>query len=173
MPNICISARRRKKAMRWNRWLTTTRQDENSECLVYEELKNGVLNRPIGGGDPSPVKCQEEKTAPRMGTLYCYICKAVPFDFITDRRPKYHMQLQRGLFPDSARGTMRTSLLISPQISFPWSRSSTFTISAGARKLPSVTWSIPSEPQTFIPSLQNTLSLRSSAGWPCITFAPL
>lgn len=53
-----------------------------------------------------------------MGTLYCYICKAVPFDFITDRRPKYHMQLQRGLFPDSARGTMRTSLLISPPDKF-------------------------------------------------------
>ena len=33
-----------------------------------------------------------------MDSLYRYICKAVPFDYITDGRPEYHMRLRVARF---------------------------------------------------------------------------
>ena len=37
---------------------------------------------------------RKKRLHPEMESLYRYICKAVPFDFITDSRPEYHMRLR-------------------------------------------------------------------------------
>lgn len=37
---------------------------------------------------------RKKRLHPELGHLYRYICKAVPFDFITDSCPEYHMQLR-------------------------------------------------------------------------------
>lgn len=39
-------------------------------------------------------KARKKRLHPESEPLYRYICKAVPFDFITDSRPEYHMQLR-------------------------------------------------------------------------------
>ena len=40
-----------------------------------------------------------KRAHPELGPMYRYICKAVPFDFITDNRPEYHMRLRVVRFP--------------------------------------------------------------------------
>ena len=37
---------------------------------------------------------RKKRLHPEWESLYRYICKEVPFDFITDRHPEYHMQLR-------------------------------------------------------------------------------
>ena len=37
---------------------------------------------------------RKKRLSPESAPLYRYICKAVPFDFITDSRPEYHMRLR-------------------------------------------------------------------------------
>lgn len=37
---------------------------------------------------------KKKRLHPELGSLYRYICKAVPFDFITDSRPEYRMRLR-------------------------------------------------------------------------------
>ena len=37
---------------------------------------------------------KKRRLHPELGPLYRYICKAVPFDFITDSRPEYRMRLR-------------------------------------------------------------------------------
>lgn len=37
---------------------------------------------------------RKKRLHPELGSLYRFICKAVPFDFITDSRPEYHMRLR-------------------------------------------------------------------------------
>lgn len=37
---------------------------------------------------------RKKRLRPELGSLYRYICKAVPFDFITDSRPEYRIRLR-------------------------------------------------------------------------------
>ena len=37
---------------------------------------------------------KKKRAHPELAAMYRYICKAVPFDFITDNQPEYHMRLR-------------------------------------------------------------------------------
>lgn len=62
---------------------------------------------------------KKKRLHPEWESRYRYVCKAVPFDFITDSRPEYHMRLRMVRFP-IGEGIYENIITNLPSEEFPW-----------------------------------------------------
>ena len=62
---------------------------------------------------------RKKRLHPELGSLYRCICKAVPFDFITDSSPEYHMRLRVVRF-QIAEGVYENIITNLPSDEFSW-----------------------------------------------------
>lgn len=90
-----------------------------------------LIDRYIYGGCPIFVaeadvilirsNAKKKRLHPELEPLYRYVCKAVPFDFITDSRPEYHMRLRIVRFQIS--DGIYENIITNPlPMSFHWNR---------------------------------------------------